>query len=57
MPYPIVMGKEFGIEAAYSIRVIPTYVLVGPNGKVIAQQFGFNENSLNGLAAKTGTNP
>ncbi|HEX4997195.1 MAG TPA: redoxin family protein [Terriglobia bacterium] len=55
MPYPIALGSEFGILTAYSIQVIPTYVLIGPDGKVVAQQFGFNETALNTLAARSGS--
>jgi thiol-disulfide isomerase/thioredoxin len=54
MPYPVIIGADSGITTAYAVKVIPTYVLIGPDGKVVSQQFGFNESALNSLAAKSG---
>jgi hypothetical protein len=52
--YPILMGAESGIPAAYGVTVYPTFVLIGPDGKIAAHQFGFNESALNGIVSKAG---
>ena len=52
--YPVLMGGESGIPAAYGVTVFPTFVLIGPDGKIAAHQFGFNEAALGGIAAKAG---
>jgi thiol-disulfide isomerase/thioredoxin len=54
MPYPVIMGDESGIPAAYSATVFPTFVLIGPDGKIAAHQFGFNEATLSGIPAMAG---
>jgi thiol-disulfide isomerase/thioredoxin len=54
MAYPVVMGSEVGIPTAFGVTVFPTFILIGPDGKVIEQQFGFNESALTGMAAKAG---
>jgi len=52
--YPVLMGSESGIPAAYGVTVFPTFVLVGPDGKIAAYQFGFNEAALGGIVSKAG---
>ena len=52
--YPILMGAESGIPAAYGVTVFPTFVLIGPDGKIAAHQFGFNESALSGIVSKAG---
>jgi thiol-disulfide isomerase/thioredoxin len=52
--YPVLMGSESGIPAAYGVTVFPTFVLIGPDGKVAAHQFGFNEAALGGIVSKVG---
>jgi len=52
--YPIVMGAESGIPAAYGVTVYPTFVLIGPDGKIAAHQFGFNEAALSGIVSRAG---
>lgn len=47
--YPVLMGSESGIPAAYGVTVFPTFVLIGPDGKIAAHQFGFNEASLRNI--------
>jgi thiol-disulfide isomerase/thioredoxin/outer membrane lipoprotein-sorting protein len=54
VPYPVIMGDEAGIPAAYGITVYPTFVMIGADGKVVATQFGFSEPALAGLTAKAG---
>jgi|SRR5688572_20413200 len=54
MSYPVIMGDEAGIPAAYGISVFPTFVMIGPDGKVAATQFGQNDAGLTGMVAKTG---
>jgi thiol-disulfide isomerase/thioredoxin/outer membrane lipoprotein-sorting protein len=53
-PYPVIMGDEAGIPAAYGIAVFPTFVMIGADGKVVATQFGMNDSGLTGMVAKTG---
>ena len=52
--YPVLMGSESGIPAAYGVTVFPTFVLIGPDGKIAAHQFGFNETALGGIVGKAG---
>ena len=52
--YPVLMGTESGIPAAYGVTVFPTFVLIGPDGKIAAHQFGFNEAALGGILSKAG---
>jgi thiol-disulfide isomerase/thioredoxin len=54
MDYPVLMGSESGIPAAYGVTVFPTFVLIGPDGKIAAHQFGFNEAALSGIVSKAG---
>jgi len=54
MDYPVLMGSESGIPAAYGVTVFPTFVLIGPDGKIAAHQFGFSEAALGGIVAKAG---
>jgi thiol-disulfide isomerase/thioredoxin/outer membrane lipoprotein-sorting protein len=54
IPYPVIMGDEAGIPAAYGVAVFPTFVMIGPDGKVAATQFGLNESALTGIVAKAG---
>jgi thiol-disulfide isomerase/thioredoxin/outer membrane lipoprotein-sorting protein len=54
IPYPVIMGDEAGIPAAYGVAVFPTFVMIGTDGKVVATQFGMNDSGLNGLVAKVG---
>lgn len=54
MSYPVIMGDESGLPAAYSVTVFPTFVLIGPDGKVAAHQFGFNESALTNMPKSAG---
>ena len=53
IPYPVIMGDEAGIPAAYGITVYPTFVMIGPDGKVAATQFGLSD-ALTGIVSKAG---
>ncbi|HLQ78332.1 MAG TPA: redoxin family protein [Terriglobia bacterium] len=52
--YPVIMGSESGIPAAYGVTVFPTFVLIGADGKIAAHQFGFSETALSGIVSKVG---
>ena len=52
--YPVLMGTESGIPPAYGVSAFPTFVLIGPDGKVAAHQIGFSETALSGIVAKAG---
>jgi thiol-disulfide isomerase/thioredoxin/outer membrane lipoprotein-sorting protein len=54
IPYPVIMGDEAGIPAAYGISAYPTFVMIGPDGKIASHQIGLNESALTGIAAKAG---
>jgi thiol-disulfide isomerase/thioredoxin/outer membrane lipoprotein-sorting protein len=52
--YPVIMGSEAGIPQAYGVTGFPTFVLISPEGKVVAHQLGFNEAALTAMPAKAG---
>jgi thiol-disulfide isomerase/thioredoxin len=52
--YPVLMGTESGIPPAYGVSAFPTFVLIGPDGKVAAHQIGFSEAALSGIVSKAG---
>jgi thiol-disulfide isomerase/thioredoxin len=54
--YPVIMGDEAGMTTAYSVNLFPTFVVIGPDGKVVSHQFGFSESALNGIPAMAGLN-
>jgi thiol-disulfide isomerase/thioredoxin/outer membrane lipoprotein-sorting protein len=54
VPYPVIMGDEAGIPAAYGVSAFPTFVMIGPDGKIASHQIGLNESALTGIAAKAG---
>ena len=54
IPYPVIMGDEAGIPAAYGVSAFPTFVMIGPDGRVAAHQIGFNESALPGIVSAAG---
>jgi thiol-disulfide isomerase/thioredoxin/outer membrane lipoprotein-sorting protein len=54
VPYPVIMGDEAGIPSAYGVSAFPTFVMIGPDGKVAATQIGFNESTLPGIVGGAG---
>jgi thiol-disulfide isomerase/thioredoxin len=46
---PVIMGDEAGMATAYSVNLFPTFVVIGPDGKVLSHQFGFSEAALNSI--------
>ena len=54
VPYPVIMGDEAGIPAAYGVNVFPTFVMIGPDGKIVAHQLGLSEAALAGIVSKAG---
>jgi len=52
--YPVMMGTDSGIPPAYSVSAFPTFVLIGPDGKIAAHQIGFSETELSGIVFKAG---
>ena len=57
MPYPVIMGDEGGIPAAYGVTAFPTFVMIGADGKIASHQIGLNESALTGIAATAGLTP
>jgi electron-transferring-flavoprotein dehydrogenase len=56
--YPTVLSGESGILSAYQVGAYPTFVLIGRDGKVAAQQVGFGgEAALRGMLDKAGLKP
>jgi hypothetical protein len=54
IPYPVIMGDEAGIPAAYGVSAFPTFVMIAPDGKISAHQIGFNESTLPGIVSTAG---
>ena len=54
IPYPIIMGDEAGIPAAYGVNVFPTFVMIGTDGKIASHQLGLNEAALAGIVSNAG---
>jgi thiol-disulfide isomerase/thioredoxin len=40
--YPVVLSGESKILETYQVNAYPTFVLIGPDGKVVAHEIGFN---------------
>jgi thiol-disulfide isomerase/thioredoxin/outer membrane lipoprotein-sorting protein len=54
IPYPVIMGDEAGIPGAYGVSAFPTFVMIGPDGKIASHQIGLNETALTGIASRAG---
>jgi thiol-disulfide isomerase/thioredoxin len=51
--YPAVLSGESGILESYSVTAYPTFILIGRDGKIIANEVGFGgEDQLRGLVGK-----
>ncbi len=57
IPYPVIMGDEAGIPAAYGVSVFPTFVMIAPDGRIVSHQFGLNESALGTIVSKAGLTP
>jgi thiol-disulfide isomerase/thioredoxin len=44
--YPVALSGESGIVDAYKVTAYPTFVLIGPDGKVIAHEIGFGGEQM-----------
>jgi thiol-disulfide isomerase/thioredoxin len=44
--YPVALSGESGIVDAYKVTAYPTFVLIGPDGKVIAHEIGFGGEQI-----------
>jgi thiol-disulfide isomerase/thioredoxin len=40
-PYPIVLDKDWDIAKLFHVNVIPTYILIDPDGKIVDGHVGF----------------
>jgi thiol-disulfide isomerase/thioredoxin len=55
MGYPAVLGGESRILEDYQVNAFPTFVLIGPDGKVAAYEVGFGgEAALRAIMEKAG---
>jgi thiol-disulfide isomerase/thioredoxin len=54
VPYPVIMGDEAGIPAAYGVSAYPTFVMIAPDGKISSHLIGFNESTLPNIVATAG---
>ena len=55
LQYPVILGGESGILAAFQVSAYPTFVLIGRDGKIAAHQIGYGEESaLRGMLEKAG---
>ncbi|HEV8038727.1 MAG TPA: TlpA disulfide reductase family protein, partial [Bryobacteraceae bacterium] len=53
LEYPAVLSGESGILESYSVTAYPTFILIGRDGKIIANEVGFGgEDQLRGLVGK-----
>jgi len=51
--YPVVMSGESGIMESYQVTAYPTFILIGRDGKIIANEIGFGgEEQLRQMIAK-----
>jgi thiol-disulfide isomerase/thioredoxin len=55
LEYPAVLSGESGILESYGVTAYPTFILIGPDGKVIANEIGFGgEDQLRQMIDKAG---
>ncbi|HLK69732.1 MAG TPA: redoxin family protein [Bryobacteraceae bacterium] len=55
MAYPSALSGDSGIQEAYKVKAYPTFVLIGSDGKVAAEEIGFSsEDVLRGMLPKAG---
>jgi thiol-disulfide isomerase/thioredoxin len=53
LEYPAVLSGESGILESYSVTAYPTFILIGRDGKIIANEVGFGgEDQLRELVGK-----
>jgi len=53
--YPTVLGIDSDILTSFQVTAYPTYVLIDPNGNIIAHQVGYSgEAGLRGILARAG---
>jgi thiol-disulfide isomerase/thioredoxin len=58
LPYPVIMGSDFGLDKAFQVTAYPTFILIGKDGKIAGHQIGFsNEANLRALVTKAGFGP
>jgi sugar lactone lactonase YvrE/outer membrane lipoprotein-sorting protein len=43
VPYPVILGSDFGLDRTFQISAYPTFILIGRDGKIAGQQVGYNE--------------
>src|SRR5579863_7015862 len=55
LEYPAVLSGESGILESYSVTAYPTFILIGRDGKIIANEVGFSgEDQLREMIDKAG---
>lgn len=63
LPYPVILGTEFGLERTFQVSAYPTFILIGRDGRIAGQQIGYSEEiglrsmvaaRLNGSLATSG---
>jgi thiol-disulfide isomerase/thioredoxin len=55
LAYPAVLSADSGIREAYHSGAVPSFVLIGRDGRILAQQIGFySEAELREMIAKAG---
>jgi thiol-disulfide isomerase/thioredoxin len=53
--YPAVLSGESGILESYKVTAYPTFILIGRDGKIVANEIGFSgEDQLRQMIDKTG---
>lgn len=55
LQYPAVLSGESGILESYGVTAYPTFILIGRDGKIIANEVGFGgEDQLRQMIDKAG---
>ncbi len=53
--YPAVLSGDSGILSAYEVTAFPTFILIGPDGKIVANEIGFSgESQIREMIANAG---
>jgi hypothetical protein len=40
-PYPVLLDTSFDVAKLFSVNVIPTFILIAPDGKIVDGQVGY----------------
>ena len=46
-PYPILLDTRFDVAKLFSVNVVPTFILIDPDGKIVDRQVGYIKAGTN----------